>query len=230
VLAEEEYLGPQVRALLVQLAEKDGHTEQHSRRVALRAAEIGEHLGFGPGALRELALGGLLHDIGKLSVSRAILQKPARLTDDEYAEVKGHPGSGAELLRELGGFSVSVVGLVTDHHERLDGSGYPDGVEGAALSDGARVLGVCDVYDALTSTRVYREAWTRGDAQRHLKDGSGSQFDDVVVTALEVVLEREQPSAVLDRLRPHPAEARLRRSLRSRGVWRDRYSDVRRAS
>ncbi len=214
VLAEEEYLGPQVRGLLVRLAEKDGHTEQHSRRVAVRAAQIGEQLGFRPGALRDLAVGGLLHDIGKLSVSRAILRKPTRLTDEEFAEITRHPENGAELLAELGGFSVGVMGLVTDHHERLDGSGYPEGLRGAELSDGARVLGVCDVYDALVSARVYRPAWTQEKALQHLSDAAGSLFDERVVEALEAVLVRDQQTESVSRLRPHPAEARLRRSLR----------------
>ena len=156
VAEEEAFLGSHIRALLVALAEKDTYTEEHTRRVALRAVQIGDELGLAPERLRDLALGGLLHDIGKLSVPDEILKKPGALTEDEFAEVKRHVASGVALLHELGGFSATVHQLVGSHHERLDGSGYPDGARAWALSLDVRILAVCDVYDALISTRVYR--------------------------------------------------------------------------
>lgn len=116
VAAEEAYLGTQVRALMVRLAEKDAYTEEHTRRVALRAVQIGEELGLSPARLRVLALGGLLHDMGKLAVPDAILTKPAALTDEEYGVIKHHPESGERLLAELG-FAPEVRRLVLDHHE-----------------------------------------------------------------------------------------------------------------
>ena len=125
VAAEEAFLGSQVRALLVALAVKDGSTEEHTRRVALLAVEVGDELGLPSGRLRAVAMGGLLHDIGKLSVRDQVLRKPAALTDEEFAEVKLHPAAGVALLEELGGFDPLVLSLVMDHHERLDGSGYP---------------------------------------------------------------------------------------------------------
>ena len=106
-------------------------------------------LHFTPSALRDLAVGGLLHDIGKLSIPREILQKPGKLTDDEYLQIQRHPELGVQILTQLGGFSVGVATLVADHHERLDGSGYPHRLAGRNLSDAARILGVCDVYEAL---------------------------------------------------------------------------------
>ena len=112
-------------------AAKDTSTEEHTRRVAMLAVEIGEQLGLSPTRLRSLAIGGLLHDIGKLSVPESILQKPDSLDDDEYAVIKLHPERGRELLNELGGFDESVGRLVLDHHERLDGSGYPRGLDGS---------------------------------------------------------------------------------------------------
>ncbi len=157
VAEEEAFLGSHIRALLVALADKDTYTEEHTRRVALRAVQIGDELGLAPERLRDLALGGLLHDIGKLSVPDEILKKPGALTEDEFAEVKRHVVSGVALLHELGGFSAMVHQLVGNHHERLDGSGYPDGARAWALSLDVRILAVCDVYDALISTRVYRE-------------------------------------------------------------------------
>ncbi len=186
VAAEEAYLGPRVRALLVQLAERDASTEEHTRRVALLAAEVGEELKLPAAARRDLAVGGLLHDVGKLSVPLAILRKPGPLDDDELAEIRRHPVAGRRLLEELGGFPEAVRRLVSDHHERLDGSGYPRGLSGADLAIETRVLAACDVYDALVSDRVYRSAWTPERALALLQDDQG--FDPAVVAALERVV------------------------------------------
>ena len=186
VAAEEAYLGPRVRALLVQLAERDASTEEHTRRVALLAAEVGEELKLPAAARRDLAVGGLLHDVGKLSVPLAILRKPGPLDDDEFAEIRRHPVAGRRLLEELGGFPEAVGRLVSDHHERLDGSGYPRGLSGADLAVETRVLAACDVYDALVSDRVYRAAWTPERALALLHDDAG--FDPAVVAALERVV------------------------------------------
>jgi HD-GYP domain-containing protein (c-di-GMP phosphodiesterase class II) len=188
VRAADSFLGPAVRALLVRLAEKDAYTEGHTRRVALLAVQVGDELGLPPSRLRELAIGGLLHDVGKLSVPDAILQKPGPLSDDEYEVIRRHPGRGAELVEELGGFSPLVVRLVRDHHERLDGNGYPAGSRAECLDLETRVLTACDVYDALRSARVYRDAWSRGRALKLLREESGSAFDPRCVEALERVL------------------------------------------
>jgi HD-GYP domain-containing protein (c-di-GMP phosphodiesterase class II) len=188
IAAEEAFLGARVRALMVRLGAKDTSTEEHTRRVATLAVEIGEQLGLSPNRLRSLAIGGLLHDIGKLSVPESILQKPAALDDDEYAEVKLHPERGRELLNELGGFDDTVGRLVLDHHERLDGTGYPRGLEGDELDLPTRILAVCDVYDALVSARVYRPAWEHERAVALLRDESNAAFDARCVEALERVL------------------------------------------
>ena len=134
VAQEEAFLGPRVRALTLRLAEKDGSTEEHTRRVALRAVQVGEELGLPPHHLRDLAIGGLLHDIGKLAVPDRILKKPGPLTDEEFAIVKRHPEWGRSLLGELGGFPEQVRRLVLDHHERLTGDGYPRGLDGGRSS------------------------------------------------------------------------------------------------
>lgn len=197
VSEEEAFLGSQIRALTVRLAEKDTYTEEHTRRVALRAVQVGEELGLPPGRLRTLAVGGLLHDIGKLSVPDEILKKPGSLDDEEFAVIKRHPEWGHKLLGELGGFSDSVRRLVLDHHERLDGKGYPNGLGGAELDIETRILTVCDVYDALLSVRVYRDAWTHDKAIGLLHEQTGSAFDATCVGALERVLARES-SLTLD--------------------------------
>jgi HD-GYP domain-containing protein (c-di-GMP phosphodiesterase class II) len=197
VAHEDAFLGARVRALLVRLAEKDPSTEGHTRRVATLAVQIGEQLGLPEGRLRQLALGGLLHDIGKLSVPSEILCKPGRLTSEEFLEIQRHPGAGRELLRELGGFSPLVLDLVESHHERMDGAGYPSRVTADALALEVRILTVADVYDALTADRVYREAWTQERALALLNNETGTAFDRSCVAALEASLGvRSLPVAV----------------------------------
>ncbi len=195
VRAADAFLGPTVRALLVRLHEKDAYTATHTRGVALRAVQVGEELGLPPGRLRELAIGALVHDVGKLSVPSAILKKPSSLNDEEFAVIRRHPQWGSELLGELGGFSGLVSRLVLDHHERLDGSGYPRGLRADELDLETRVLGVCDVFDALISRRVYREAWTQADALAFLREEAGTKFDPRCVEALEGILLREAADA-----------------------------------
>jgi HD-GYP domain-containing protein (c-di-GMP phosphodiesterase class II) len=205
VAAEDVFLGSQVRALTVTLAEKDTYTERHTRRVAQRAVEVGEELGLSAGRLRRLAIGGLVHDIGKLSIPDDILKKPGPLDDDEYATVQEHAERGYKLLNELGGFDEGVRRLVLDHHERLDGLGYPRGLVAEQLSLDTRILSVCDVYDALISKRVYRAAWTHEDAMAHLRGDQG--FDQRCVESLARVVEREllaeRVSKDARRVQPH---------------------------
>jgi HD-GYP domain-containing protein (c-di-GMP phosphodiesterase class II) len=189
VSSEDVFLGSHVRALTVRLADKDEYTELHTRRVALLAVQVGEILGLSAGRLRTLAIGGLVHDIGKLSVPDAILKKPAALDDDEYEIVQLHPEWGDRLLKELGGFSDAVRSLVRGHHERLDGTGYPSGLTAEQLDLDTRILAVCDVYDALISKRVYRDAWSHDQAMDLLRREAGTAFDVRCVDALARVTE-----------------------------------------
>jgi putative nucleotidyltransferase with HDIG domain len=196
VSSEEAFLGSHVGALMVSLAQKDEYTEEHTRRVALRAVQVGEELGLSPVRLRELATGAIVHDIGKLAVPDAVLKKPGKLTAEEFDAVKRHSENGYRTLKELG-FRESVRRLVLDHHERLDGSGYPRGLGGPAISLDARILAVCDVYDALISNRVYRDAFTHEQAIAVLHQEAGTKLDRRCVAALELVLTRERaPEAV----------------------------------
>jgi HD-GYP domain-containing protein (c-di-GMP phosphodiesterase class II) len=202
-------LGAALFAVLLWRALK---TYLRTRRVAMRAVQVGEELGLPPGRLRDLAIGGLLHDIGKLSVPERILRKPGALDDDEFAAIKLHPGRGVMLLQELGGFGPAIHELVHSHHERLDGTGYPRGLDEPGLSLDTRILTVCDVYDALVSPRVYRDAWSHDDALALLRRDTGAAFDGRCVAALERVLEEEAarvvalPSRVLS-ARPSAAAA-----------------------
>ena len=179
---------------MVRLERRDVSTEEHTRRVALLAAQVGEELKLSATARRHLAVGGLLHDIGKLSVPLEILNKPGKLTDDEFAAIKRHPGDGRRLLEELGGFPEAVRELVSDHHERLDGSGYPRGLQGRELSVETRILAVVDVYDALVSDRVYRAAWSPDRAFALLEDEAHA-YDQTVVAALSASSRRSWPTS-----------------------------------
>ena len=188
VTKEEALLGAWVGRLLVRLAHKDTSTREHTRRVAELAFQIGQELGLRGGRLRCLAVAALLHDVGKLQVPDSILCKAAPLTPAEFEVIKRHPTDGVTLLAHIGGFEKELP-LVRGHHERLDGSGYPDGLRGAELSLEIRILGVCDVYDALTSERVYRHAFTKPQALTILDQGRGTAFDPAVLDALSRVVD-----------------------------------------
>jgi putative nucleotidyltransferase with HDIG domain len=203
VSQEEAYLGTHVRALMIALAAKDESTEGHTRRVAELAVQVGEVLGLPPHRLRALAIGGLLHDIGKLQIPDSILKKPGPLDDVEYEVVKHHPIWGDQLARELG-MPERVRALIRHHHERLDGTGYPDGKVSEQLDLDVRVLTACDVYDALISKRVYRDAWSPTQALRTLKAEEGTGFDGRCVAALERVVNGED--ATVTRTRVHAGQ------------------------
>ncbi|MDX6571439.1 MAG: hypothetical protein QOC86_595 [Gaiellales bacterium] len=187
VTEQEALLGSWVARLLARLEAKDTSTREHTRRVARLTVEVGQELGLHGARLRRLAVASLLHDIGKLQVPDAILNKAGALSQAEFAVIKAHPGEGEALLRHIGGFAEEAP-LVRGHHERLDGSGYPDGLRGPELSLELRILGVCDVFDALTSLRVYRRAYTRPQALAILDRGRGSVFDSDVLDALSRVV------------------------------------------
>lgn len=192
-----DFLGARVSALVDRLVEKDPSTAGHVERVAVLAVQMGEHLHLPTGRLRLLAAGGLLHDIGKLSVPTEVLQKPARLTDEEFDVVQRHPSQGRTLLTELGGFHPLILELVELHHERVDGTGYPHGLAGTGLPLEVRILAVADVFDALTTDRPYRRACTAEDALSELDvQADTGGLDERCVAALRQVLGREQLAAI----------------------------------
>jgi HD-GYP domain-containing protein (c-di-GMP phosphodiesterase class II) len=187
VESEESLLGGYVRALTATMELRDPSTREHSRRVAHLAVRVGSQMGLGGASVRRLAIAGLVHDIGKLQVPEAILNKPGRLTDEEFAVIRTHPGRGAELLAHLGGFGEEVP-IVLHHHERFEGGGYPHGIAGESIPLEARILTACDVFDALTSRRAYREPWPQQRALQLLRDETGTSFDPACVEALLEVL------------------------------------------
>jgi HAMP domain-containing protein len=162
-------------------------TAGHSERVTLGAIEIGRRLGLGEEELTLIHRGGLLHDIGKVGIPATILDKPGPLTDEEYRTVQQHPSVGARILSPIGAFR-SALPLVLQHHELLDGSGYPHGLKGEQIPLIVRILTVSDIFDALVSDRPYRAAWPVERALSLLREGAGLKFDPRAVEALSAAV------------------------------------------
>jgi len=139
--------------------------------------------------VKDIRIAGLLHDIGKITVSEGFLNKPGKLTRREFDSVKDHPIVGATLVSQVKGFE-QLVPIVRHHHERFDGTGYPDGLAGEDIPPEARILSVVDVFDALTHQRSYRKAQSREDAIAELGRGAGTQFDPVVAKAFLALVKR----------------------------------------
>lgn len=175
-------LSPAVRALVVATEAKDRYTAGHNERVARNAVRIGEALGLRPERLRALAQGGMVHDVGKIEVPDAILNKTDKLDDEEYALVRRHPEVGFQMAARLG-MMRDELDVIRFHHERWDGQGYPEGLAGEEIPLLARILAVADVYDALTSERSYRSAWPAERADAYLQGEAGAAFDPRCVEA-----------------------------------------------
>lgn len=199
-----------IRSLIGALEAKDPYTRGHSERVSTYATQLGRAIGFDRRALERLEYAALLHDLGKLAVPRAVLTKPARLEPEEFDQIKEHPGRGADMVSGIPPLR-DLEEAVRQHHERVDGTGYPTGAEGTSMSLAAKVLAVADCYDAMTSTRAYRSALTREQAISELLAGAGTQFDPEVVRCfvendigVEGVPEQCETLARLEAL-PEPA-------------------------
>ena len=170
------------RALVAAIDKKDHYTSGHSERVGLLSRLVGERLGVSAADLQALEMSGLLHDIGKIGIPEGILCKPGRLTTDEYEIIKNHPRMGYEILQPIASFNPVLEGVLY-HHENPDGTGYPDGLAGNDIPLFARIIHVVDVFDALTSTRSYRVAFTIEQACEILRKESGTKLDSAVVDA-----------------------------------------------
>lgn len=161
---------------------KSKWTSGHSERVADLAVKIGRTMRCGDELLEQLFRGGLLHDIGKIGIPLAVLDKPSKLDDDEYETIKTHPAIGGKILEPIDAYK-DVVPFIVQHHERYDGKGYPAGMAGEEISLGARILCVADVYDALISQRPYRQGWIKENVLDFIRDNRGIMFDPHVVDA-----------------------------------------------
>ncbi len=174
---------PGAMVSLARLKTKDDYSYMHSVAVCALMVALGRQLGMGDDECREAGLAGLMHDIGKALVPLDILNKPTRLTDEEFALVRKHPEQGHQLLMEGGSDHPAALDVALHHHERFDGKGYPYGLAGEAISRLARMGSLCDVYDAITSNRPYKAGWDPAESIAKMASWKG-QFDDQLFSAL----------------------------------------------
>jgi HD-GYP domain-containing protein (c-di-GMP phosphodiesterase class II) len=171
-----------IDSLVASLDARDEYTKGHSERVRLYSTEIARELGFGKNELSRLQLSAILHDIGKIGVPDSILNKPGNLLPEEYEIIKRHPVIGYEILKYVEDFEDVREG-VKYHHERFDGSGYPEGLKGNEIPTFARIIAIADAFDAMTSNRPYRKALPFEVALNEISKGKGTQFDPEIVDA-----------------------------------------------
>jgi response regulator RpfG family c-di-GMP phosphodiesterase len=193
----EAHFFEMIRALVTVLEAKDKYTEGHSVRVTRYAVEIARALGLPEATIGVIRYGGILHDVGKVGIVDAVLQKPGRLTAEELRHIQQHPVLGWAIIAPLSFLREEAL-VVRHHHEWYDGRGYPDGLAGEAIPLTARVLAVADAFDAMTSTRPYRPALRVAEAVAELEKGAASgQFDPTIVRAFVEVLTRDPALARL---------------------------------
>ncbi|MBI1835274.1 MAG: HD-GYP domain-containing protein, partial [Burkholderiales bacterium] len=168
---------------LARLKTADDYTYMHSVAVCALMIALSRQLKLSDEETREAGLAGLLHDIGKMAVPAEILNKPGKLTDAEFVSVKEHPAAGYQMLLEAKGVGSIALDVCLHHHEKMDGSGYPKGLEGDQISLYARMGAVCDVYDAITSNRPYKAGWCPAESLRKMSEWSRGHFDDRVFQA-----------------------------------------------
>jgi response regulator RpfG family c-di-GMP phosphodiesterase len=183
-----EMLFNTVRSLVAAIDAKDVYTRGHSERVYLYSMKIGEHMGLSADDMQILSWASMLHDVGKIGISGEILNKPAKLTEEEFAEIKTHPAKGCLVLAPIPQLAATIP-AIRHHHERYDGRGYPDGLSGEAIPLIARVIAVADTFDAIYSSRAYRAARSLDWAVEEIRRCSGTQFDPDVAAAFLELLE-----------------------------------------
>jgi HD-GYP domain-containing protein (c-di-GMP phosphodiesterase class II) len=174
---------------------EDEYTAEHSRSVVDIVDAVADEMGIEADSRQELEFAAMLHDVGKISIPKEILHKPSALTEDEFQVIKNHTIEGQFILDRVGGLLGRVGEIVRSCHERWDGQGYPDGLAGEQIPLPARIVFVCDAFNAMTTNRPYRKALDTEDALRELRDNAGTQFDADVVTALVAVIEQGRPRA-----------------------------------
>ncbi|MGL1932317.1 MAG: HD domain-containing protein [Desulfotalea sp.] len=176
-----------IEALARTVDAKSRWTSGHSERVAEVATKIGKAMGLPTSEIDLLTRGGLLHDIGKIGLSFHILNKPGKLTDEEYLEVQNHPSLGAKIIEPISAFK-NILTIIEQHHERYDGKGYPHGLKGSEIDMKARIMAVADVWDAITSSRPYRDGMIHDKAKAIIIDGVGTHFDPQVVQSFLAII------------------------------------------
>lgn len=173
---------PNALISLARLKHADEYTYMHSVAVCALMIALARQLGLGEGAVREAGLAGLLHDVGKMAIDQDVLNKPGKLSDAEFSAVRRHPEAGGKILLAGKQVSALVLDVCLHHHEKVDGSGYPHGLQGEQISLFARMGAVCDVYDAITSNRPYKQGWDPAESIRKMAEWKG-HFDEEVFQA-----------------------------------------------
>lgn len=179
-----------ISALILTEEAKDPYVRGHSQRVTKCAVELAMELGLAKEELKTIERAGILHDLGKVGISDAILSKPGKLNDEEWISIKKHPRRAVEILQPLT-FLKEEKGMISHHHERYDGKGYPDGLKGEEIPLGARILAVADTFDAMNSERAYRKPLPEDAILKELTDGAGTQLDAKLVTAFLALLKKK---------------------------------------
>jgi len=177
-----------VKSLVFAIEAKDVYTRGHSERVSRLSMQMGRQLGLQGDELESLRWASILHDIGKIGIPETILNKPGRLTDEEFEVIKVHPAKGFEILKPVEQLASSLPGIL-HHHERFDGKGYPNGLAGEQIPLAARIIAVADTFDAISSTRSYRSAKSYYKALSIVKEVAGSQLDPKIVTAFNQIID-----------------------------------------
>lgn len=193
------------------ICERDQLTYEHCRRVAIYVNRLARSMGWSRRAARDLALAGLVHDLGKTWMHNSVLLKESALSRHERQEMERHPAIAARILQAYG-VPWPIVDVVLHHHERWDGRGYPDHLEGEAIPVGARLLSIADVFDALTSSRPYKDAMPLEMARERIAAGSGTHFDPKATEAFLALLDARPDFLLPPRIEPtgdvHPLWAR----------------------
>jgi len=177
------FRNPNALISLARIKTKDDYTYLHSVAVCALMISLSRQLGLDEKTTQLAGLGGLLHDIGKIRIPLSVLNKPSSLTEEEFTVIQGHPSAGFNILKESGEFPDEVLEVCLHHHEKMDGSGYPDKLMGDRISMMAKMGAVCDVYDAITSDRPYKAGWRPGTAIRKMAEWSKGHFDEKVFHA-----------------------------------------------
>ena len=180
-----------VETLAEAIDAKDTYTNGHSGRVAAYSRELAKRMGYNEETQEQVYMMGLLHDVGKIGVPDEIINKPDRLTDEEFAEIKKHPVVGDRILKKIRDNPALASGARW-HHERYDGKGYPDGLSGTDIPEEARIIAVADAYDAMTSNRSYRRAMPQEKVKEQMENGKGSQFDPAIAELMIQMIEEDK--------------------------------------
>jgi len=203
-----------IDAMIKALEEKDSYTQGHSRRVTLYSLAIATELGMTGQELEDLRRASVLHDLGKIGVREAVLNKPGKLSDEEFAEIVRHPEKAVRILEPIP-FFRPLLPAILHHHERFDGKGYPSRLAGSRIPLGSRIMAIADTFDAMTSTRAYRNELPKSDAIVEIRRCSGTQFDPDIVPAFiaceprivipgDVTLPEGYEEAIPAEYRPQP--------------------------